>query len=30
VLNGDLDRFMQATLAMDVAGKSRAEAMADD
>ena len=30
VLNGDLDRFMQATLAMDVAGKSRAEATAED
>ncbi len=30
VLNGDLDRFMQATLAMDVAGKSRAEANAED
>ncbi len=29
VLNGDLDRFMAATLAMDVAGKSRAEANAD-
>lgn len=26
VLNGDLDRFMAATLAQDVAGKSRAEA----
>ncbi len=26
VLNGDLDKFMAATLAMDVAGKSRAEA----
>ena len=26
VLDGDLDRFMAATLAMDVAGKSRAEA----
>jgi peptide chain release factor 2 len=30
VLDGDLDRFMAATLAMDVAGKSRAEAMGDD
>ena len=30
VLNGDLDRLMQATLAMDVAGKSRAEATAED
>jgi peptide chain release factor 2 len=30
VLDGDLDRFMAATLAMDVAGKSRAEAMADE
>ncbi|MEZ5913133.1 MAG: peptide chain release factor 2 [Paracoccaceae bacterium] len=30
VLDGDLDRFMAATLAMDVAGKSRAEAQADD
>lgn len=30
VLDGDLDKFMAATLAMDVAGKSRAEAMADD
>jgi peptide chain release factor 2 len=29
VLDGDLDRFMAATLAMDVAGKSRAEANAD-
>jgi peptide chain release factor 2 len=29
VLDGDLDKFMAATLAMDVAGKSRAEAMAD-
>ena len=28
VLDGDLDRFMAATLAMDVAGKSRAEANA--
>ncbi len=30
VLDGDLDKFMAATLAMDVAGKSRAEAMAED
>lgn len=30
VLDGDLDRFMAATLAMDVAGKSRAEASAED
>ncbi|MDI3335966.1 peptide chain release factor 2 [Defluviimonas aestuarii] len=30
VLDGDLDAFMAATLAMDVAGKSRAEAQADD
>jgi len=30
VLDGDLDRFMAATLAMDVAGKSRAEATAAD
>ena len=29
VLDGDLDGFMAATLAMDVAGKSRAEAQAD-
>lgn len=29
VLDGDLDAFMAATLAMDVAGKSRAEANAD-
>lgn len=29
VLDGDLDGFMAATLAMDVAGKSRAEANAD-
>jgi peptide chain release factor 2 len=29
VLDGDLDRFMAATLAMDVSGKSRAEAQAD-
>jgi peptide chain release factor 2 len=28
VLDGDLDPFMQATLALDVAGKSRAEAQA--
>ncbi len=30
VLDGDLDRFMAATLAMDVAGKSRAEANSED
>ena len=30
VLDGDLDGFMAATLAMDVAGKSRAEAQGDD
>lgn len=30
VLDGDLDRFMAATLAMDVVGKSRAEAMAEE
>ena len=30
VLDGDLDRFMAATLAMDVSGKSRAEAMSED
>ncbi len=30
VLNGDLDGFMAATLAMDVSGKSRAEAQSDD
>jgi len=30
VLDGDLDGFMAATLAMDVAGKSRAEATAED
>ena len=30
VLDGDLDAFMAATLAMDVAGKSRAEAQAED
>ncbi len=29
VLDGDLDRFMAATLAMDVAGKSRADANAE-
>ncbi|MFA5581992.1 MAG: peptide chain release factor 2 [Paracoccaceae bacterium] len=29
VLDGDLDRFMAATLAMDVAGKSRADANGD-
>ncbi|MCC5984134.1 MAG: peptide chain release factor 2 [Rhodobacteraceae bacterium] len=29
VLDGDLDRFMAATLAQDVAGKSRADARAD-
>ncbi|RGP36061.1 peptide chain release factor 2 [Pseudotabrizicola alkalilacus] len=29
VLDGDLDQFMAATLALDVAGKSRAEANAD-
>jgi len=29
VLDGDLDRFMAATLAMNVAGKSRAEAQAE-
>ena len=29
VLDGDLDQFMAAVLAMDVAGKSRAEANAD-
>ena len=29
VLDGDLDRFMAATLAQDVAGKSRAEAQAE-
>jgi len=29
VLDGDLDQFMAATLAMDVAGKSRAEANAE-
>jgi len=29
VLDGDLDAFMAATLALDVAGKSRAEAQAD-
>jgi peptide chain release factor 2 len=30
VLDGDLDRFMAATLAMDVSGKSRADAQLDD
>ena len=30
VLDGDLDGFMAATLAMDVSGKSRAEASAED
>ena len=30
VLDGDLDGFMAATLAMDVAGKSRAEATAEE
>ncbi len=30
VLDGDLDQFMAATLAMDVAGKSRAEAQGED
>jgi peptide chain release factor 2 len=30
VLDGDLDGFMAATLARDVAGKSRAEALAED
>ncbi|MBO9472649.1 peptide chain release factor 2 [Shimia sp. R10_1] len=30
VLDGDLDGFMAATLAMDVAGMSRADAQADD
>ncbi len=30
VLDGDLDRFMAATLAMGVAGKGRADAMAED
>lgn len=30
VLDGDLDGFMAATLAMDVSGKSRAEAQAED
>jgi peptide chain release factor 2 len=30
VLDGDLDKFMAATLAMDVSGKSRAEAALDD
>ncbi len=30
VLDGDLDRFMAATLALDLTGKSRAEAQAED
>ncbi|SLN11449.1 Peptide chain release factor 2 [Pseudoruegeria aquimaris] len=30
VLDGDLDAFMAATLAMDLAGKSRADAQAED
>ncbi|WGW02700.1 peptide chain release factor 2 [Tropicibacter oceani] len=30
VLDGDLDAFMEATLAMQVAGKSRADAQAED
>ena len=30
VLDGELDRFMAATLALDVSGKSRAEARAED
>jgi peptide chain release factor 2 len=30
VLDGDLDPFMEATLAKDVAGKSRADANAED
>ena len=30
VLDGDRDGFMAATLAMDVAGKSRADAQAED
>jgi peptide chain release factor 2 len=30
VLDGDIDAFMAATLAMDVAGKSRADAQSDD
>jgi len=30
VLNGDLDEFMAATLALDVAGKSRAQAQGDE
>ncbi|TYO88501.1 peptide chain release factor 2 [Oceanicella actignis] len=30
VLDGDLDRFMAAALAMEVSGKSRAEAQAED
>ena len=30
VLDGDLDGFMEATLAMQVSGKSRADAQAED
>ncbi|MCH8951042.1 MAG: peptide chain release factor 2, partial [Proteobacteria bacterium] len=30
VLDGDLDAFMSAALAQQVAGKSRAEALAED
>ena len=30
VLDGDLDGFMASTLAQDVAGKSRAEALAEE
>jgi peptide chain release factor 2 len=30
VLDGDLDQFMAATLAMNVSGKSRAEAQGED
>jgi peptide chain release factor 2 len=30
VLDGDLDGFMGATLAMNVSGKSRAEAQGED
>jgi peptide chain release factor 2 len=30
VLDGDLDKFMAATLAKDVSGKSRADAMGED
>ena len=30
VLDGDLDGFMAATLAMNVAGKSRADAQSDE